>query len=238
VAVARLVRLRRRCARLFVPILPVNDRREALVGISLHVLPHVQHGAARGVDQCASALDERLEQFDCDSECWKDYDVVRRQRVERFTWIAEKADSLRADLIVDVRVVDDFAGQKQRAIGKALARLIGVVNGAIDAVTEAKLASEVQAQPTGLKSIVSCLDRRHEVAVITLRQHVRDFVLEVETFSKDEGTLRHRQGATRAPLRRLASVPGTRRQSVEWSQRSRADANGGDLHLAEELLIR
>ena len=74
--------------------------------------------------------------------------------------------------------------------------------------------------------------------MITLREHVRDFVLEVETFSKDEGTLRHRQVATRASLRRLPSVPGTRRQSVEWSQRGRADANRGNLHLTEELIIR
>ena len=83
------------------------------------------------------------EQFDGDSECWKDHDVVRRQRVERFTRIAEEADSLRADLIVDVRVVDDFAGQKDAAIGKALARLVRVVDGAIDAVAEAKLACEM-----------------------------------------------------------------------------------------------
>ena len=59
-----------------------------------------------------------------------------------FVGIAQKADALRAQLIVDVRVVDDLAGQKDVAVGKALARLIGVVDGAIDAVAEAELARE------------------------------------------------------------------------------------------------
>ena len=48
-----------------------------------------------------------------------------------------------AQLIVDVRVVDDFAGQEHRAIGKARPRLVRVVHRAIDAVAEPELAREV-----------------------------------------------------------------------------------------------
>ena len=97
-------------------------------------------------------LDESLEQLDGDAERRQDHDVVRRQRVERFTRVGEEADALRAKLVVDVRVVDDFAGQEHRAIGKALARLVRVVHGAIDAVAEAELAREVDGQPAGLES--------------------------------------------------------------------------------------
>ena len=113
--------------------------------VALDVLPDVQHRAAGRVDQRAAALDERLQQFDGDAERRQDDDVVRRQRVERFAGIAEEADALRAQLIVDVRVVDDLAGQEDGAIGKARPRLVGVVDGAIDAVAEAELAREVQA---------------------------------------------------------------------------------------------
>ena len=63
--------------------------------------------------------------------------------VDRLGRVAQEPDAHRAQLIVDVRVVDDFAGQEHAAIGKALARLVGVVDGAIDAVTEAELAREV-----------------------------------------------------------------------------------------------
>ena len=74
------------------------------------------------------------------------------ERVERFARIAEEADALRAQLVVDVRVVDDFAGQEHLPVGKPLARLIGVVDGAIDAVAEAELAREVHGQPARRRS--------------------------------------------------------------------------------------
>ena len=48
-----------------------------------------------------------------------------------------------AQLIVDVRVVDDLAGQEDVAAGEAAARLVGVVDGAVDAVAEPELAREV-----------------------------------------------------------------------------------------------
>ena len=61
----------------------------------------------------------------------------------RLAGVAEEADALRAKLVVDVRVVNDLAGQEDRAVGKALTRLIRVVDRAIDAVAESELAREV-----------------------------------------------------------------------------------------------
>ena len=65
--------------------------------------------------------------------------------------VAEEADALRAELIVDVRVVDDLAGQEDLPVGKPLARLIRVVDGAIDAVAEAELAREVHGETARLE---------------------------------------------------------------------------------------
>ena len=67
-------------------------------------------------------------------------------RSSRFAGVAEEPDAERPQLVVDVRVVDDFAGQEDRAIGKAGAGLIGVVDRAIDAIAEPELPREVQRQ--------------------------------------------------------------------------------------------
>ena len=72
----------------------------------------------------------------------------------------------RAELIVDVRIVDDFAGQEDRAIGEAGACLIGVVHGAIDAVAEPELRRETDGEPAGLVAIAIRPDSLDEGAVI------------------------------------------------------------------------
>ena len=77
-------------------------------------------------------------------------DVIGAQRRTARRGVAEKLDALVAQPVVDVRVMDDFAGQEHAAIGKPLSRLIGVVDGAIDAVTEAELAREVDRESAGL----------------------------------------------------------------------------------------
>ena len=64
--------------------------------------------------------------------------------------VAEKPNAHRAQLFVDVGVVDDFAGQVDRPVGKPLARLVGVVDGAIDAVAESELAREMERQTAGV----------------------------------------------------------------------------------------
>ena len=82
----------------------------------------------------------------------RQHDDILRRRGRRVptSGVAEELDALAAQPIVDVRVVDDFAGQKNAPIGKALARLIGVVDRAVDAVAEPELAREMDREPPGL----------------------------------------------------------------------------------------
>ena len=61
--------------------------------------------------------------------------------------VAEELDALGAQAIVDMRVVDDFAGEEHAAVGKALARLVRVIDGAIDAVTEPEFTREMNREP-------------------------------------------------------------------------------------------
>ena len=61
---------------------------------------------------------------------------------------------MRAQLLVDVRVVDDLAGQVDAPVGKLAPRLVGVVHGAIHAVAEAELAREVHREPPAASVVV------------------------------------------------------------------------------------
>ncbi len=81
---------------------------------------------------------------DRDAERRKNDDVVRAERGAIFAGIGEDADFLRAQPIVHVRVVDDFAGEKDAAIRKLLSRLIRVIHRAIDAVAKPEFSGEVQ----------------------------------------------------------------------------------------------
>jgi hypothetical protein len=186
-AVAAMDRLRGGSPRLLVPVLAVNDRREAVDGVALYVLPDVQDRTAGRVDECAPALDQLLEELDGDAECRQDDHVVWCERINRFAWIGEEADTLCAKLLVDVRIVDDLARQQHRAIGKPLARLICVVDCAVDAVAEPELPREVNGQPASGVAVIVVLDRGDDIAVVALGQRPGDLLLEVETFTEYQG---------------------------------------------------
>jgi hypothetical protein len=116
----------------------------------------------------------------------QDDDVVLAELFERLAGIAQEADAHRAQLIVDVRVMDDLAGQKHGAIGKAAARLVGVIDRPVDAVTEPELAREANRQPAGSISEVLRFDAVNQVAVIARRQHAGHGMLQVEALAEDD----------------------------------------------------
>jgi hypothetical protein len=100
--------------------------------------------------------------------------------------VGQEADPHRAQLLVDVRVVDDLAGQEDVAVGKALPRLIGIVDGAVDAVTEAELAREMDRQPARPVREIVGLDAVDDRAVVIVGQPAGDGILQVEALAEDE----------------------------------------------------
>ena len=106
--------------------------------------------------------------------------------LERLALIAQEADAERPQLVVDVRIVDDFAGQVNGAVGKPRAGLVGVVHRAVDPVTEPELPGEVEGQAPGLVPVALVLDPGDEVAVIARRELARDRVLEVQTLAENQ----------------------------------------------------
>ena len=186
--------LRRGRLRFLVPHLAVNDRREAVLRVPLDVLPDVQNRSAGRVDHHAANPAEALHVGRRDAERRQDDDILGVERGAIGIGIAEELNPLGAQAIVDVRVVDDFAGQEDAAVGKPLTRLVRVVDGAIDAVAESELAREMNGEAARLMLEVVRLDLLDELAVIVLVQLGRDRVFQVEPFSKRRAIRGHYRG--------------------------------------------
>ncbi len=76
--------------------------------------------------------------------------------------------------------------RKTLLIGKPLARLIRVVDRAIDAVAETELAREVDGQPAGRVLEVVGADVVDDAAVVCGGQLARDGLLHVEALAEDQ----------------------------------------------------
>ena len=89
--------------------------------------------------------------------------------------------------------MNDFAGQKNISTGEAPPRLVGIVDGAIDAVTEPELVREMHQQSTaGVLEIVGA-DAIDEGAVVGRCEFFRDGFFHVEALAKNQGLGRTHQ---------------------------------------------
>ena len=78
-----------------------------------------------------------------------------------------------ADLVVDLRVVDDFAEQINRRvrIGKVFPRGVGEVNRALDAVAKAEFLRELHGEVAGGKHAAAGADALDQFAAV-MREHL------------------------------------------------------------------
>ena len=139
-----------RCG-LLMGVLAMNHGRESVAGIALHVLPDVEDRTAGGVHQNASDLVEPLHHRDRHAEGGKDDDVLRphvAQLPGRLPGAVEETDSHLPQPPVHSGVVDDLAGDVDVAVGKALPRLVGVVNSPFDAVAETEFLRQAHRCPS------------------------------------------------------------------------------------------
>ena len=112
-----LQRLRRGRAGFFMLHLAVNNGGESFARVPHDILPHVQHRPARRIHERASLAGQLGHVADGDAKSRKDDDIVRAQEIGAFAAIRQEADAGFAEAIVDVRVVNDFAGQEDVAAG-------------------------------------------------------------------------------------------------------------------------
>ncbi len=88
-------------------------------------------------------------------------------------------------------VVDDLAGEKDVAPGEPRDRLVGIVDGAVDAVAETELAGQVNGEATLLVAVVARAHFVDQSAVVRGGQLTRDGLFHVEALAEDEGLCGH-----------------------------------------------
>jgi hypothetical protein len=177
--------LRCRRARLFVVILPVNERREAIARVALDALPDVEHRSARRVHEHAADRAKSLEILDRHAERRKNHDVVGLEapEVEDAVGRQENLDPHLAEAGVDVRVVDDLADEEQASVRELAASLVRVLDGALDAVAEAELAREAHGDVSDRKCVCPLAEEGDELTFVVRGEVVCHLGAESEAFA-------------------------------------------------------
>ena len=126
-----------------------------------------------------------LQRRDGDTERRQDDHILRTETVDGVRIVGKKTDAHRPELLIDVRIVNDLAGQEHVAVGEAFARLIRVIDRPIDTVAEPEFTREMQRQPAGTKDEIVRLDPIDERTMVIVGQHAGDGMLQIEAFAED-----------------------------------------------------
>src|SRR5918994_1610996 len=77
-------------------------------------------------------------------------------------------------------VVDDLADKKQTPAWKFGAGLVGILHGAVHAVTEPEFPRQPERERANLKAVAVALERVHHCTVVVGREPAGDLVLEAK----------------------------------------------------------
>jgi len=166
-------RLRAGGLGLLMPGLAVNDAGDVILRILADAFPDAHDVAAGRIHKPAAFGFELLPHGDFHPESGNNDNVILLQvgDVRVLFAAGEELDAHRADLIVDLRVMDDFAEDVERLIGEDLPRGIGQVNGPLDAVAKAELLGEPDRQVARCQHIPVAANALDQAAAI-VRQHL------------------------------------------------------------------
>ena len=164
----------------------MDDRGEPVLRVAGDVLPDVQHRAAGGIHERAALCGQLRHFLDGDPEGRQDHDIISAKRLGVLVRIREKPDPVVAQPLIDVRVVDDLAGQEDVPSREPPPRLVGVIDRPVDAVTEPEFPGEVQREPAGRKVIAAGADLVDDRAVVGRRELACDGLFHVEALTEDE----------------------------------------------------
>ena len=130
----------------------VDDAGHRFTRILPDPFPDAHHITARGVDQQAALGFEFLPGLNLGSKRRNDHHIVRFQLIHlgRTRLGGNRHDSHVADLVVDLRVVDDLAKQVNGARWREdAARGVSQVDRAFNAVTKAEFLGQLHREPSG-----------------------------------------------------------------------------------------
>ena len=168
---------------LLVVVLAVDDGRVAVARVALDPLPDVEHRAAGGIHQHAADASQPVEVVDGHAERGQDDDVLaadRREVEAPLVAAGQEPHPHRAQLVVDVGVVNDLAHEVEPPVGKLEPGLVRVVHRAIHAVAEPELPGEPEAQRPDVETVLAGAQGLDHRAVVVGRELAFDLGLEAE----------------------------------------------------------
>src|ERR1019366_10464431 len=154
--------------RFFVPGLAVDDACDLVFGVLPDPLPDAHRIPAGRIDEPAAPGFELLPHRDFRSKGGNDDYVVFLQvrDVGILLLAGEKLDAHGADLVVDLRLMDDFAENINRLQREDFASGIGQIDGSLNTIAEAELLGELDGQVTRRKDTPAAPDALNQVAAI------------------------------------------------------------------------
>ncbi len=163
-------------AGFLMPGFAMDDAGDAVFGVAAHATPYFHHIAAGGIDNAASLGVDLIHEARGRTEGRHDNDIVGRELIvfgaQFLPW--QGNDAHVDQLAVDLGVVDDFSNQENAVVGKYLARGVGEIDGALDAVTKAKFLSESDGGVTDDQFAMQVAQAFHDRGLVMLRHFCGD----------------------------------------------------------------
>jgi len=150
--------------------LAVDDAGDALLGVLTHALPHAHDVAAGGIDQIAALGGQFCPGFDLGAK-GRDDDHIACVQLRHFILGRLGGDDVNAhvaDLVIDLRVVDDLAQEINRfGWRKDFAGGVSQVDGALDAVAKPEFLGQFdRQQAVGREDMALGADAVDQVAAV------------------------------------------------------------------------
>jgi hypothetical protein len=163
---------------------------DAVARVALHPLPHVEHRAACRIHHHAPDLSQRLEVRDRHAKRGQDHHVIGADAAEVEPSLGvglQDLDPHRAQLGVDVRVVDDLTHEHEVPVGKLATRLVGVLHRPLHAVAEPELPRQADRHVAHDEHAVLRAHAVHDASGIVGIEVFLDVGLEAESLPEVRG---------------------------------------------------
>ena len=148
----------------------VNDGGDAHGGVVFHPFPHFHDVSAGRIHDLDSLFLQRVHEGGGNAEGGNDHHVVRDNLIIRGVQMlpGKFFNALPLQLAVYLRIVDDVADQVNLPVREDLARRIGDVDGAADAVAESEFPGQEEFRMAQVVHIARGADVGNQFALVML----------------------------------------------------------------------
>ena len=161
--------------RFLVGSFAMDDTGDRLLGVGAHAFPDAHHITAGGVHKLAALGLELLPNGDFRAERRDDHNITFAQIIDirRLMGAGQEVNAHLPNLVVYLRVMDDFPQNIERLVREHLARGVGKVDAALDAVAKAEFLRELDGNLTGRAGHFALGPQSIDQITTIMRQHLR-----------------------------------------------------------------